>query len=337
MPVVEATDVIGAITELATPVGILTDSGTIAFTDVDLTDVHTISAIADTTAGGAIGGFTASVTIDTTGTGLGGEITWDYQVAASDIEFLAVNQTRDETFTITLSDGNGGTVDRTVTVTLTGTNDAPTITAAGTTATGLVTETVDAAPAADADPASATGTIAFTDVDLTDVNTAAITSSDVTSSDVTLSATQISNLLDNMGIALTDNADGTGSVAWTYTALNSEIDSLGVNDQITLTYAITVSDPSGETATQNVVITIQGTNDAPVVSAVTGTADEDGAAVFGNFVVADVDVNDDHFFNLTSFPNEGTVTNLNNGIFTFNPGTDFQDLGEGETRAVTFT
>ena len=43
-PVITAEDLTGAVTELVTPVGNLTDTGTIAFTDVDLTDVHLVSA-----------------------------------------------------------------------------------------------------------------------------------------------------------------------------------------------------------------------------------------------------------------------------------------------------
>ena len=46
-PVVTAHDLTGAVTELVTPVGDLTDSGTIAFTDVDLTDVHRVGIAAD--------------------------------------------------------------------------------------------------------------------------------------------------------------------------------------------------------------------------------------------------------------------------------------------------
>ena len=42
-----------AVTELVTPVGNLTDSGTIAFTDVDLTDIHSVSAV--TPSAGALG------------------------------------------------------------------------------------------------------------------------------------------------------------------------------------------------------------------------------------------------------------------------------------------
>src|SRR5207237_1090413 len=96
-PVVAATDVTGAVTELVTPVGNLTDSGTIGFTDVDLTDAHSISAV--TPSAGALGALTASVTTDTTGSGLGGVVTWNYSVAASAVEFLAAGQPKIETFT----------------------------------------------------------------------------------------------------------------------------------------------------------------------------------------------------------------------------------------------
>ena len=54
-------------TEQITPVGNLTDSGTIAFTDVDLTDAHSSAPV--TPSAGALGTLTASVTTDTTGTG----------------------------------------------------------------------------------------------------------------------------------------------------------------------------------------------------------------------------------------------------------------------------
>ena len=125
-PVVAVADVTGAVTELTTPVGSLTDTGTIAFTDVDLTDSHSLSAV--TPSGGALGTLTASVSTDTTGTGLGGVVTWNYSVAASAVEFLAAGQTKVETFSFNVLDGNSGSVPRTVSVTITGTNDAPTVT-----------------------------------------------------------------------------------------------------------------------------------------------------------------------------------------------------------------
>jgi len=104
-----------------------------------LTDTHSISPTI-TPSAGALGSLTASVTTDTTGTGLGGVITWNYSVVASAVEYLAKDQPKVETFTITLDDGKGGTVERTVSVTITGTNDVPIV--ATTDVTGAVTELV---------------------------------------------------------------------------------------------------------------------------------------------------------------------------------------------------
>jgi hypothetical protein len=70
-PIVAATDVTGAVTELVTPAGNLTDTGTIGFTDVDLLDTHLIQPTIVASAG-ALGALTASVTTqasDVDGTG----------------------------------------------------------------------------------------------------------------------------------------------------------------------------------------------------------------------------------------------------------------------------
>ncbi len=124
-PVVATTDLTGGVTELVTPVGNLTDSGTIGFSDVDLNDAHSIDG-AITASVGALGTLTASVTTQTNTSGTGGVITWDYSVPAAAVESLAQDEPKVETFAIRLDDGNGGTVDQTITVTITGTNDAPT-------------------------------------------------------------------------------------------------------------------------------------------------------------------------------------------------------------------
>jgi len=73
---------------------------------------------------------------------------------------LAKDQTKVESFTITLDDGNGGLITKQIDVTITGTNDAPVITAQD--LTGAVTEQVT--PAGNL---SDSGTISFSDVDLT--------------------------------------------------------------------------------------------------------------------------------------------------------------------------
>jgi VCBS repeat-containing protein len=119
-PVMQATDVTGAVTEAVTPTSILTDTGTIGFTDVDLTDVHTLGSVV--ASDGAQGTLTASVSTGTNdSTGLGGIITWNYSVAPSVFESLAAEENKVETFTFNLLDGKGGSVERTVSITLTGT------------------------------------------------------------------------------------------------------------------------------------------------------------------------------------------------------------------------
>ena len=81
-PVITAQDLAGAVTELVTPSGNLTDTGTITFTDVDLTDVHLVSANG-TPIGTTLGTLTAVKDTDTTGSGTGGQLTWAYSVPAS--------------------------------------------------------------------------------------------------------------------------------------------------------------------------------------------------------------------------------------------------------------
>ena len=127
VPVITAQDLSGAVTEQVTPAGNLSDSGAITFTDVDLTDVHLVSATG-TPVGTTLGSLTAVKDADTR-TGSGGQLTWTYTVADSAVEYLAAGQTKVESFTITLNDQNGSVITKQIDVTITGTNDAPVITA----------------------------------------------------------------------------------------------------------------------------------------------------------------------------------------------------------------
>ncbi|NCB60825.1 MAG: tandem-95 repeat protein, partial [Gammaproteobacteria bacterium] len=162
----EGTDDTGAVVEDLNPVaGNLSDSGTIIFDDADLLDTHIVS-VAKT--GGALGGtLTAAITDPATGEGTG-TISWTYSVANSATQYLAVGQTVTETFTVTIDDGHGGTADQLVTVTITGTNDVPTITSALTDALGAVTEDATTPNLTDS------GTITFDDIDLIDVHSATV-------------------------------------------------------------------------------------------------------------------------------------------------------------------
>ena len=67
-----------------------------------------------------------------------GTINWDYTIADTDLDFLAAGETVTVVFTITVDDGNGGTDTQDVTITITGSNDAPVITPAD--VAGTITE-----------------------------------------------------------------------------------------------------------------------------------------------------------------------------------------------------
>lgn len=113
---------------------------------------------------------------------------------------------------------------------------------------------------------------------------------------------------------------------------------LGESRDVTFTYRATDNSGSGNagSALATVTVTVSGANDRPVASAVSISADEDGASVGGSFGETDADSNGSHVFSITSMPSEGNVVNNNDGTFTFDPAGDFQDLAEGATRMVTF-
>jgi VCBS repeat-containing protein len=247
-------------------VNTLTDTGTIAFTDVDLTDAHTVSAVAGGT--GYLGTFTPSISNVSTGDGTG-EVTWNFSVPDSALDYLAAGQTLTQTYTVTVNDGNGGTDTEIVTITLTGTNDAPVLTVD---ATGSVTEDASNPNLTD------TGTLSFTDVDVNDTHTiTSVYNNDANWTDGTLTAAQITAI--SSGFTVDNNS-------WDYTVANSELQFLGVGETITLSFNVTVTDDSGaanNSDTEVVTITIIGTNDAPVALNDSYSINENGY-VIGNMI-----------------------------------------------------
>ncbi len=260
-PIVSATDVTGAVTEQGTPAGNLTDSGSLTFTDVDLNDVHLVSATG-TPVGSVLGSLTAVKDSDTTGTGSGGQLTWTYTVADSAVEYLAEGQKKVESFTITLDDQNGSVITKTIDVTITGTNDAPIVSA--TDVTGAVTE--QGTPAGNL---TDSGSLTFTDVDLNDVHL------------VSATGTPVGSVLGSLTAVKDSDTTGTGSggqLTWTYTVADSAVEYLAEGQKKVESFTITLDDQNGSVITKTIDVTITGTNDAPIVSAtdVTGAVTEQG-------------------------------------------------------------
>ena len=109
---------------------------------------------------------TVSPTAILDGTENSDTLTWDFNSGSEAFDFLATGETLILTYTVSATDDDGTPLSdtETVTVTITGTNDAPVITG-GPDTSGL-TET-DAA-------LTDSGTLTVSDVDTTDVVTAAV-------------------------------------------------------------------------------------------------------------------------------------------------------------------
>src|SRR5262249_59433805 len=92
-----------------------------SFTDVDLTDTHTVTF----TPGGSgyLGTFTPTLTHDATG-GSTGTVSWTFSVSDQAVDFLAAGQTLTQTYTVIVTDIKGASSTQLVTITITGTDDA---------------------------------------------------------------------------------------------------------------------------------------------------------------------------------------------------------------------
>ena len=293
--ITEATDVTGAVTEIADGAAgenssTLTETGSFTIADVDLSDKQTISFTP--TAEDYRGTFKPTINNNTTSDGTG-QIDWEFSIADGDIDDLAVGQTLTQTYTVTIDDGNGGTVEQPVTITITGTNDAPTI-AAATDVTGAVTEIADGATGENSNTLTDTGSFTIADVDLNDVQTISFKPA---AADYRGTFTPT--------ISNNTTGDGTGQINWEFSIPDGDIDDLAAGQTLTQAYTITVDDGNGGTVEQPVTITITGTNDAPTITAATDVAGAvteiaDGAAGEnsntltdnGSFTIADVDLND---------------------------------------------
>ncbi|AWN41722.1 hypothetical protein DK389_15910 [Methylobacterium durans] len=299
--------------------GLVVTSGSLSFTDADLKDMHTVSV--GPSSANALGVLTAEITADASGAG---SVAWHYAVDNAKIQSLAEGEAKVETFQVRLSDGLA-TVTKDVSVTITGTNDAPMIVAASTTATGSVTEIVDNAAGENIASRTATGVIAFADVDTIDTHSANVTS-------------ESTGYLGSLTLNSVDQAGN--SVGWMFSVPDSALDGLAAGQTRTQTYNVTVSDGRGGTATQAVTVTITGTNDAPVVTGpVTGSATEDGAVSTLSALANATDVDAGTTLSVANVPGSlpaGVSYNAATQSFTLDPGVAaYQSLAVGETKTVS--
>ena len=220
---------------------------------------------------------------------------------------LREGQSAQDIFTVRAVDGAGANVDHQVTVTITGTNDAPVI--VGVTASEVVEDGTQ----------TASGVLISSDVDMGDTATWSVGS-------------------DRGGYgSLAIDQNGT----WTYTLDNDAAQGLRAGETRTDIFQVTVTDSAGATATHEVSVTIAGANDVPSIlvgASWEGVFEDEISTARGQLGVLDNDIGDTVTWTVSNGHGAyGGLTINNNGSWTYTLDDDAaQELKAGETRTDIF-
>ncbi len=298
----------------------LTTSGTLTTTDLDLSDAVS-STVSSVVASGTTSGLpsdNAALLAMLTSTAniidaaeVTDQLTWNFNSASESFDYLAAGQSLTLTYTITVTDSQGATGTHDVTITINGTNEAPVVTIeSGDSAAETLSETNTTL--------TSSGTLTTTDLDLSDSVTSTISS--VVASGTTTGLGSNNAALLAMFTSTTNVIDGSETIDqlnWNFNSASESFDYLAAGESLTLTYTITVTDTQGATGTQDVVITINGTNDAPVVTIESGdsaaeTLTETNTTLTssGTLTTTDLDLSDTAAATVSSVIASGTTTGL---------------------------
>ncbi|MEZ5383424.1 MAG: Ig-like domain-containing protein [Microthrixaceae bacterium] len=279
-----------AATDEATPVAVTPLAND---TDPDTSDTLSVSSV-DTT--GTLGGVSQA----------GNTLTYDPGTA---FQYLSAGETATDTFTYTASDGNGGDVVATVTVTITGLNADPVA------VDDAVTTTEDS-------PVEVA--VLETGTDDSDPDTADV---------LTVSA------VDSAGTQGTVTQDGN---ILTYDP-GDAFQSLAVGESATDTFGYTIDDGNGGTDTATVTVTITGVNDAP--TAVDDAAETDELTpVEVEVLTNDTDPDGSDVLSVSGTDEAGLLgsVSVSGNTVTYDPSGVWNQpdavnpLYEGDTAEVTF-
>ena len=222
----------------------------------------------------------------------------------ADFDSLAAGATRQVSFTYTATDNNGAASSpATVTITVTGTNDVPVASAASASATE--------------DGALVSGSVAATDADSGETATLAYAPTGAAPAGFTL------------------NANG----SYSFDPSNAAYQSLTAGQQIVLTIPYTATDVNGAVSnTATLTITITGTDDAPIISAGTGSVIEDTQpSTIGTLTATDADNAALAFVPGTTAGSYGSLVLAANGGWTYTLGAAAQALTQGQQVTDTIT
>ncbi|MBD8527416.1 Ig-like domain-containing protein [Pseudomarimonas arenosa] len=115
---------------------------------------------------------------------------------------------------------------------------------------------------------------------------------------------------------------------------NGEFEALDVGFSSIVTLGYTVSDGDLTSASGSIEITVIGSNDAPVAGDLALTTSQNSSV--GGSVSASDPESDPLVYTPASAPAQGTAGIASNGSVSFDPGSDFDDLDDGESRQVSF-
>ncbi|TAL19868.1 MAG: tandem-95 repeat protein, partial [Aquabacterium sp.] len=256
---------VNAVTEgtgtASTPVtGDVTPGGAGQDRDVDNGASFAVTGVAAGSAASASGNVGASVagTYGSVVIAADGSYTYTLDNALAGTNGLKAGQTASEVFTYTITDNNGATATTTLTITVTGTNDAPIAVAD----TATVSE----------DAANATGDVTpGTAGQDRDADGDSLTVTGVVPGSTGSASGNVGTAIAGSWGTLTLAANGN----WTYVP-GAAAQGLKAGQNVNDVFTYTVSDGNGGTASTTLTVTVQGANDAPVVSAATATVSEEG-------------------------------------------------------------
>ena len=185
---------------------------------------------------------------------------WSYALdnADPDTNALAQGQTATDVFTYTMADASGATSSASLTIAITGTNDAPDIVIrSGDSATANLTETGAGL--------TTSGTMTVRDPDLTDAVTASVTAVALSGTTGGLTAADVLGMLSVTPGSIAADPGDTNNLGWAFNSGAQAFNFLNAGETLTLAYTVQATDGSASDA-QTVTVTIDGTGGAPVAN-----------------------------------------------------------------------
>ncbi|WP_413702359.1 Ig-like domain-containing protein [Psychromonas sp. KJ10-10] len=219
---------------------------------------------------------------------------------ASDFEYLEAGETEEVIVTYTMSDEDGAESISSVTITVTGTNDAP-------------TAVVDSANVDE--NLSVTLDVLANDIDVDNNHTLTLDSVSSPKGTANISSNQL-----------------------VFTASATDFDYLGLGQTENVVVTYVMSDEDGAQSTSTATITITGTNDLPTAVADVGAVAE-STSITVDVLANDTDLDANHIFtldNVTADKGSATIDANNQLVFTADSA-DFEYLAEGQSEVVVVT